>query len=246
MKTKIISILLAMVMVIGTLVSCGGTGDDGVTLTTHAEYLAAEVGAEVTVETYVQNKQGWWEKEGVGLASFYTQDKNGCGYFIYEMPCSEADYALLVAGTKIRVSGNIGEYAGLREIVDATYEIISGDTYVAPATALNDKLTATDLNKYQGVFVSFTGATVVGKGDDNAPFFYGWDGNGSEGGDIYFDAKIGDATYTFVIESYLTGSETDVYKAAQNLKVGDVLDLTGYVYWYDGIQPHIISITVAD
>ena len=57
--------------------------------------------------------------------------------------------------------------------------------------------------------------------------------------------EIDGEKYTFVIESYLTGKDTDVYKAAEALKVGQVVDLTGYVYWYNGIQPHIINISVA-
>jgi hypothetical protein len=35
-----------------------------------------------------------------------------------------------------------------------------------------------------------------------------------------------------------------VYKAVEGLKVGDVVDMTGYLYWYEGVQPHIISVTV--
>ena len=259
--TKIIAILAVLVLALGVFAGCNtgngngtgtgngdGEGDGGneVTLNTHAEYLAAEVGAEVTVETYVQNKQGWWEKDGVGVASFYTQDKNGGGYFLYEMPVSADDYATLVAGTKIRVNGYIGEYAGLREIVDATFEVIAGDTYVAEALQLNANVTAADLNKYQGVYAAFDSVTVVGKGDNNAPFFYGWDGSGSQGGDIYFDAMVGETKVTFVLESYLTGADTAVYQAAEALQVGDVLDLSGYVYWYNGIQPHIVSIEKVD
>ena len=61
---------------------------------TYAEYAAAAVDTEVTVETYVQAKQGWWEKDGVGVASFYTQDENG-GYFLYNMPCSKEEYDAL-------------------------------------------------------------------------------------------------------------------------------------------------------
>jgi hypothetical protein len=53
---------------------------------------------------------------------------------------------------------------------------------------------------------------------------------------------IGDAKYTFVIESYLTGKDTDVYKAVEALKVGDEINITGFVYWYNGIQPHVVAI----
>ena len=71
---------------------------------TYAEYAAAAVDTEVTVITYVQDKQGWWENDGVGNATFYTQDKDGA-YFLYNMPCSQEDYNQMVPGTKIKVTG---------------------------------------------------------------------------------------------------------------------------------------------
>lgn len=66
----------------------------------YEEYMAAEYDTEVTVETYVQAKQSWWED----TATLYTQDEDGA-YFIYSAACSEDDYALLEVGTKIRVTG---------------------------------------------------------------------------------------------------------------------------------------------
>ena len=98
---------------------------------TAAEYQAAELDTAVTVETFVQAKQGWWEKDGVGVASLYTQDKDG-GYFLYNMPCSQEDYNKLVPGTKIKVTGYKAEWAGEVEIIDSTFEILPG-SYVAEA-----------------------------------------------------------------------------------------------------------------
>ena len=46
------------------------------------------------------------------------------------------------------------------------------------------------------------------------------------------------------MEYYLCGSDTDVYKAVENLKVGDVVDMQGFLYWYEGANPHITSVTV--
>ena len=80
---------------------------------TYAEYAAAALDTEVVVETYVQAKQSWWENK----ATIYTQDKDGA-YFIYEMACSEEDYAKLTPGTKIKVTGYKGEWAGEAEIMD--------------------------------------------------------------------------------------------------------------------------------
>ncbi len=263
-NTKIIALLLALVFALSALASCGnggnggegGSGEEGgetggetggeneTVYTTHAQYLAAKVGDEVKVKTYVQAKQGWWEKDGVGgVASLYTEDRDG-GYFIYDMPMSAADYALLVPGTCIEVSGFIAEYAGLHEIADATFKILENEaTYIASAFDISAKLKDDNLADYQCQFIAVKNAVVQDKGDGKA-FFYGWDGTGSEGGDIYFDVMVDGEKYTFVIESYFTGSSTDVYKAAQALNIGDTIDIEGYLYWYNGPQPHVNSITV--
>ncbi len=208
----------------------------------YADYVAADVDTEVTVETYVQAKQGWWENEGVGNATFYTQDEDGA-YFLYNMPCSEEDYDKMVPGTKIRVKGFKSEWSGEVEITDATYEIIDGN-YVAKATDVTDKLGADDLVDYMNQFVAFNGMTVEGSGDDGAAFLYNWDGSGTQGDDLYFNVSKDGKTYTFCVESYLCGSDTDVYKTVEGLKVGDTVDVEGFMYWYEGPQPHVTSVTV--
>ena len=38
--------------------------------------------------------------------------------------------------------------------------------------------------------------------------------------------------------------DSDVYTAVRELKVGDVVDLEGFLYWYEGANPHITSVTV--
>ena len=215
-----------------------------VVVMTHDEYIAAELDTQVVVETYVQAKQGWWEKDGVGVATIYTQDKEGA-YFIYEMPISQDDYNKLTAGTKIKVKGFKGEWAGEVEIMDGTFEILDGN-WVATATEANAWLGTDELIKHQNEFVSFKGATIVASTDANgaeAAFLYNWDGSGSQGNDVYFNAKIGENVYTFTIESYLTGADTEVYKAAEALAIGDVIDMEGFLYWYDGPNPHITKIT---
>ena len=58
---------------------------------TYDEFVAAEKGSTVVIETFIQAKQSWWEKDGVGVGTFYTMDKDG-GYLLYNMPCSKDDY----------------------------------------------------------------------------------------------------------------------------------------------------------
>ena len=206
---------------------------------TYAEYDAAALDTGVTIETYVQGKQSWWDNK----ATLYTQDGDG-GYFIFEMPMSEEEYKKLTDGTKIKVKGFKSEWSGEIEIVDATYEIEEGN-YIAEAKDVTDKLGTDDLIKFQNQKVAFKGVTVEKSDDSGAAFIYNWDGSGQEGDDLYFKVSVNGQTYSFTVESYLTGADTDVYKAVKELKVGDKVDLEGFLYWYEGPNPHITSVKAA-
>lgn len=210
---------------------------------TYAEYVAAELDTEVVIETYVQAKQSWWEDK----ATVYTQDKDGA-YFIYNMACSAEDYEKLVPGAKIKVTGFKSEWSGEVEIVDATFELEEG-SYIAPALDVTELLGTDELIAHQNEFVSFKGLTVAAAGqDDNGndvAFLYGWDGSGQDGDDLYFNVTLGDATYTFTVESYLCDNTTEVYNAVKALNIGDVIDLEGFLYWYEGVNPHITAVTPA-
>ena len=48
--------------------------------------------------------------------------------------------------------------------------------------------------------------------------------------------------YSFCVESYLTGTDSDVYKTVGALAVGDVIDVEGFVYWYNGVNTHITKV----
>ena len=214
---------------------------------THEEYIAAELDTEVVVETYVQAKQGWWtDDQGISKATFYCQSEDGA-YFLYDMPCSEEDYNAMTVGTKIRVTGFKAEWSGEVEIVDATYEILEGE-YVAEALDITELLSSEELIAHQNEFVAFTGLTVAPSTDANgneAAFLYNWDGSGSQGNDLYFNVTVGENTYNFCVESYLCGADTDVYKAVEALEIGQVINAEGFLYWYDGANPHITKITKA-
>ena len=210
---------------------------------TYEEYMAAELDSEVTIETYVQAKQSWWEDK----ATVYTQDQDGA-YFLYNMACSEEDYEKLTVGTKIKVTGYKSEWSGEVEITDATFEILEGN-YVAEALDVTALLGTDELIAHQNEFVSFKGMTVEAKQDadgNDVAFLYNWDGSGQDGSDLYFDVSLDGATYTFTVESYLCDNTTDVYNAVKALNIGDVIDMEGFLYWYEGVNPHITSVTVAE
>ncbi len=210
------------------------TGDE-VAVMSYADYVAAAIDDEVVIEAYVQAKQSWWENEGVGVATIYTQNEEGA-YFLYEMPISEEDYAKLVPGTKIRVSGYKAEWSGEVEIIDATYEILEGDTFVAEPVDLTDKLGTEDLINYQNQLASFKGMTVDSISYKDSE----WDP------DIYVTVSLNGASYNFCVENYLYGPDSEVYQAVAALEVGAVIDVEGFVYWYEGVNPHITSVTVVE
>ena len=240
---KVIAMLLALSMVL-CLAACGGSSSSGDAdvkgegVMTHDEYIAADLDSEVVIETYVQAKQSWWDD----TATVYTQDKDGA-YFLYNMACSQADYDKLTPGTKIKVTGYKSEWSGEVEVVDATFEIESG-SYVASALDVTSLLGKDELIDHQNEFVAFKGMTVEAVNDAGDAYMYNWDGSGTQGDDLYFNVSVNGATYSFTVESYLCDSSTDVYKAVENLKVGDTVDLEGFLYWYEGANPHITAVTV--
>jgi len=243
---KLIALLLASVMVFA-FAACSSEEDinaksEGVM--TYAEYAAAELETEVTIEAYVQAKQSWWDNK----ATLYTQDGEGA-YFIYNAAMSEEDYNKIAIGQKIRVKGFKTAWAGEVEVAEgAAVEILEG-SYIAEATDATALLGTDALINSQNMFVAFKDMTVEASTDANgkeAAFLYNWDGSGAAGtdSDLYFKASANGQTYTFVVEYYLTNETTEVYQAVSNLKVGDKIDMEGFLYWYEGVQPHITSVVV--
>ena len=195
---------------------------------TYAEYAAAELQAEVVIEAYVQATQSWWDNK----ITVYAQDMEG-GYFLYEMTCSEEDAAKLVPGTKIKVTGYKTEWAGEVEVDSgSTFEILEGN-YIAEAKDLTAYLGTEELINFQNQKALFTGLTV-----EKIEYR-----NGEPGDDIYLTFGLNGASYDFCVERYLTDPETEVYKTVATLNVGDVVNVEGFVYWYNGINTHITNIT---
>ena len=198
---------------------------------THDEFIAAPMESEVTVETYVQAKQGWWDNK----ATLYTQAEDGA-YFVYEMPCTEEEYAKLTEGTKIRVHGFKAEWSGEVEIIDATYEILDGN-YVAEAKDITEMLSdEAALLNIQNSKIAANGLTV-----EEVKYK-----NDEPGDDIYLTLGLNGASYNFCVERYLTGPETEVYTTVGTLEAGDVVNVEGFLYWYEGANPHITAISVVE
>ncbi len=223
---RILALVLAATMVLA-FAGCGAE-KKGEGVLTYAEYDAAALDTQVTVETYVQAKQSWWDNK----ATVYTQDKDG-GYFLYNMACSEADYEKLTPGAKIKVTGYKSEWSGEVEIVDATFEVENGN-YVAKPEDVTSLLGKDELIKKQNKLVSFKDMTVV-----NVSYK-----NDEPGDDIYVTLSKDGNNYDFCLEYYLNGSDEAFYNTVGGLTAGTVVDVEGFLYWYEGANPHITKVTV--
>ena len=231
---KILALVFAFVLCV-SLVACGTANDpnkksEGVM--TWEEYNAADLEAAGVIEAYVQGNQAWWDDDddGNGFITLYAQDPTG-GYFIYELPCTKADADKMTAGTKIKVSGYKAAWAGEVEIIDATFEILEG-TWVASVLDVTDLLGKDELVNHQNKKVAFKGMTVESVAYKND----------QQGNDIYVTVSKDGASYNFCVESYLTDANTDVYKAVEALEAGDVIDVEGFLYWYEGVNTHITAV----
>ena len=245
---KIIALLLALVMVFA-LCACGETKTEEQPQTEEPET------EEVVVEEPTTEEPTTEEPAAEGVMTYaefdaaemdtevtvYTQTPDGA-YFLYNMACSEEDAAKLVPGQKIRVTGFKSEWAGEVEITDATFEFVDGDTWIAEPVDITADWGTVDMIAHQNQLVSFKGVTVEAYDESGAAFVYK---NAEEKtDDLYFKVTIGDTTYEFCVEYYLCGSDTDVYKAVENLQVGDVIDLEGFLYWYEGPNLHTTAVIV--
>ena len=251
---KILAIGLSIVFTLAVVLTCASCGktvnradtkkSEGVM--TYGEYLAAPVDSEVVIEAYIQAKQLYSEQ--YGNTSLYLQDAEG-GYFAYRVKCTAEEYAKFEIGKKVKITGTKTEWEGEVEFAEGTakVELLEGK-YVAEAKDATKVLAnEEELIKLQNQFVSFKGLKVAASKDidgNDVAYLYKWNGTGSEGDDLYFYVELDGKKYQFLVESDLCGADTEVYKAVKNLKVGDKINVEGFLYWYKGVNPHITGVKV--
>ena len=241
--------ILALVLALALAVCASLALAEETKVMTHEEFIQAEVDDPVCVEAYVQGSQGWWAKDGVGRKTLYLQSEDG-GYFAYEVEMDEEAAAKLVPGTKIRINGIKAEWSGELEIIEGKYEILEAEPYIAEAEDVTALLGTDELINHMNEKVAFKGVKVapstIQDQEGEYAFLYAWDGSGTREGnsDLYFNVEYEGKVYSFTVESYLCGNDTDVYKAVEGLKIGDVIDCEAFLYWYNGANPHITNVTV--
>ena len=229
---KILTVLLMLTLVL-SLVACGGEKFDPSAksegVMTYADYDAAELDTEVVIEGYVQGMQAYSAE--YGNTSLYLQDPDGA-YFVYRLACTAEDAAKFVKGAKVKITGYKSAWSGEVEIVDATFEIMEG-TWVAEPMDATALLGTDDLIKHQNKLAKFNDLTI-----EKIEYK-----NGEPGDDIYVTVSKDGNSYSFCVESSLVGPETDVYKAFADLVAGDVVDIEGFLYWYEGVNTHITAVS---
>ena len=252
---KLIALLLVLTLA-ATFVACGNqpaadpttdptdgtteateeatTGNEEVAVMTYAEFMAAETDSKVCIESNIQANQAWWDDNGQGKVTLYLQDAEGA-YFAYEVACTEEESAKLIPGTKVRITGDKAVWSGEIEIMNGTIEFLEGDTFTAEAKDVTELLGTEALEAEMNKLVAIKGLTFKELSYKDSE----WDK------DIYVTFTLGENEYSFCVENYLTGPDSDLYKAVEALQAGDVVDVTGFLYWYEGPNTHITAIEKA-
>lgn len=251
MKSKLLKALfLGFIGVMGlssvtTLTACdNGNQTEEDKVMTYSEFMAAEVGDDVLIEGFVAAKQSWWDNK----ATIYLVDEVGTGYFVYNASCTEEEYNTYTVGTYVSVKGVKGLYAEEHEVAEGGVVTVKETTKTMPTTAydITSIIGNSDaLEAHQNCY--FTATLTVKDYDGNgAAFAFAVSGatKDNPSGDLYFTLTDGTNDLACCVESYLTGTSTTVYQTVMNLEVGKTVTVIGYLYWWNGANPHITSISV--
>ena len=208
-------------------------------VTTYADFVDAETETPVAIDAYLQAKQVY--NAEYKNTSLYLQNEDGA-FFVYHIALSQEDYDALTVGQKLHVTGFKGEWSGEREITDAAIEAVEGEAKTFEPLDITEFWGTVDMIKYQNQLVSFKGAKVEAYDEAGAAFAYKNPDEKTD--DLYYKVTIGDTTYEFCVECDLCGTDSEVYKTVEGLKVGDTVDLEGFLYWYEGPNLHTTAVTV--
>ena len=249
MKKKLMAVGLVLAMVF-SFASCKQNTEptvetvpilveDGSTLT-YNEFLATNAGTEVCVAGYVQAKMDY-VVENTNTSLFIKDQTSDNAYFVFNAQMTQDMYNLIVEGTPVRITGTKTVFSGEVEIANATVEILSAEPVIANTIDITSVFPSS-ASDYMNRKIQLTGFTVKAF-DDGAVFHYGYNGTGSNGDAIYFQAEYNGNTHLFVVNQYLTNPSTSVYTAVQGLTDGQVITIQGFMYFYDNPLVMVTSIT---
>jgi len=220
----------------------GGEAEADADLMSHSDFLAAEEDSPVTVECFVQAKDAWND----GLCSLYAQDEEGA-YYLPRLRCSQSEYEKLEIGRKIRVKGYKGHWNDSVEIAEASFQLLDGKR-IAEARDVTAMIGTDELSLHQNEKVCFRGMTIEAMPDGTSVWYYGWDNSAPAGEETerYFRASCGGTVCDFTVKPALCPNAEEVLQTLQRLQVGDRVDLTGFLRFYNGALPRITEIAPAD
>lgn len=199
------------------------------------EYMAAPMNETVTIHAYVQAKEDLLEDEdGNDTVTLYLQDKDG-GYYVYDMPILEMDYKNLKKGQEMYITGTKTQWEGEIEIIEASSYRIGNGSWISEPIDIDPIYTDEQaLQTHMNQLVSLKDLTVT---DIQLP--------DQEGGDININCTKEDVSIPLVIVSSMFDEDSDEYKQAETLVQGDMIDVQGFLYWYnEKPQIHIKSFSV--
>ena len=229
---KLLTILIALFMLM-SISSCDKKDEPTYKATAknnYNDFINAQINDELELIMSVQAHQSWWDN----TVTIYGQDNDG-GYFVYCASADEETAKKLVPGTLIKVTGTKSEWSGELELVDATFEILDEQGKVYDYVDYTDIMKDDDeLIKHMNEKVTLKNLDVIElnkKDSETDP-------------DLYITVTANGKFYDLCVENYLTGPETEVYKTAETLGPGDVIDIEGFLYWYNFPNPHVMSITI--
>ena len=88
------------------------------------------------------------------------------------------------------------------------------------------------------------GMTVEAMPDGHSVWYYGWDNSApaGEGTERYFRASYEGRVCDFTVKPTLCENAEEVLKTLEQMQVGDRVDLTGFLRYYNGPLPRITEI----
>ena len=232
---KLLAVLFALMMVL-SLSACTQPASEPevepapTAANNYQDYVDAAVDTELELIMSVQGHHSWWDDK----ITVYAQDDDGA-YFLYEAHADEELAKVLEPGALIRVTGYKAEWSGELELADANIELLSVEGKVYEPKDVTDVASDADkLKEFMNQKVAMKGLEVVKvdhKDSESDP-------------DIYITISVNGASFDLCVENYLTGPDTEVWQTANGLEAGDVIDVEGFLYWYEGPNPHVTAITV--
>ena len=206
---------------------------------TYEEFMNAEIGSTVTVESNVQAVQ----KHADGTVSLYLQDADGGAYYVSSMTCTPDQANTFTKGARIIVSG---EFALVNDHIEiggsVRFQMVDGGTkYVAPATEIEyEYYYYHEFANYMNMRVTLDGIVI-----SRIELADGAASAGESDDDIYVFVRLKDGTeLCFCVERDLMGPETELYQVCGHLQAGQTVNLEGFLYWYNGAYLHITDCDV--